>query len=47
MDETILAQDQINIIKDWLDYAEKALENENISLATIVDIESIYEIVKE
>ena len=47
MDDQPLAYDQIQIIRDWLDHVEHELDKERISLSELVEIDSVYALVKD
>lgn len=47
MDDTPLAVDMIQQIREWLDYMQSELDKEQIDLVELSEIERVYEITKE
>jgi len=46
-DDTPLAVDMLNQIRDWVDYMQQELDKEQIDLVELSEIERVYEITKE
>jgi hypothetical protein len=46
-DDQLLASDQLNAIRDWLDYVQGEHDNERISYGELIDIEQVYNIIKD
>ena len=45
-DEALTAADQLSVAREWLEYMEDCAKKEHLSIAELIEIQSVYDLIK-